>query len=161
MCLVSLSFRPNFPTGKLTKVQIFDTKKYFRPVTLPNKPQRSHVLFDLTEGESRGMAEIRIGDFFNRSNFGHLVVMLKNYVYFAYYKAMVNSVYIVVTGCESDRFVFSDARIPRGTCVTFLIRHLLRLSPVVTAQSSIKKHHGLFDERGCRYWFRLIFCRSS
>ena len=67
---------------------------YFRHVRLTNKPQSSYVLFDLTEGESRGMVEIRKGDFFIRSNFGHLVVMLKTYVYvhvFAYYKALKTS----------------------------------------------------------------------
>ena len=53
---------------------------------------------------------------------------------------------IVATGCESDRFVFSNARIPRGTCLTFLIRYLLRLSPVVTVPSSIKKKGYLTKE---------------
>ena len=64
---------------------------------------------------------------------------------------------IVVTGCESDRFVFSDARIPRGTCVTLLIRHLLRLSPVVTVPSSIKKTKGYLTKEDADIGSDLFF----
>ena len=77
---------------------------------------------------------------------------------------------IVVTGsCERDRFVFSNARIPRGTCVTFLMRHLLRLSPLVTVPSSIKKTKGyLTKEHGSDLFFAQVvkgkvidLCRHS
>ena len=64
---------------------------------------------------------------------------------------------IVVTVCESDLFVFSDTRIPTGTCVTFLIRHLLRLSPVVTVPSSIKNTKGYLTKEDADIGSDLFF----
>ena len=42
--------------------------------------------------------------------------------------------------------MFFYTRRPRGTLVTFLIRHLLRLSPVATVPSSIKNKGYLTKE---------------
>ena len=64
---------------------------------------------------------------------------------------------VVTVCCESDRFVFSDARIPGGTCLTFLIRHLLRLSLVVTVPSSIKKTKGYLTKEDADIGSDLFF----
>ena len=77
------------------------------------------------------MVEIRIGDFLYRSK----VVMLKNYVHFKHEFELLMSA--------------SAGKRTRAACMTgehatieppmqtFIIRHLLRLSPVATVPSSI------------------------
>ena len=53
--------------------------------------------------------------------------------------------------------IFPSPGVPRGTCVTFLIRHLLRLSPVVTAPSSMKKPKGYLTKEDADIGSDLFF----